>query len=98
MLEAFMVNSFSFRSYTELNDNLLYLDYIKANYENSIVNIQPDVAYRFIGNFYGLLRELNIDPSLFLYTLYINEYNNPTEYNGLVYTLQIPTNPPIPIN
>ena len=35
MLEAFMVNSFSFRSYTELNDNLLYLDYIKVGKYNS---------------------------------------------------------------
>lgn len=96
MLETFQVNDYAFETYTELNDNLQYLDYIKANYEFKEVAVDPGVAYRFQGNLFGLFRQLNIAPNLFLYTMYINGYSNPVDFTGEVYTFKIAIKPAVP--
>lgn len=100
MLETLMVNDYQFESLTEINDNLQYLDYINANYEFNNVNVLPDIAYKFQGNFFGLLRHLgNIPPSLFTFTMYINGMTNPYEYDGeKMLTIKVAIRPPIPMN
>lgn len=98
MLESFQVSDYSFDSITELNDNLQYLDFIKANYEFKEIAVDPGVAYRFQGNLFGLFRQLNIEPNLFLYTMYLNGITNPVEFNGQVYSFKIAIKPPIPIS
>lgn len=98
MLETFQVNDYSFDSVTELNDNLQYIDFIKANYEFKEVAVDPGVAYRFQGNLFGLFRYLNIAPNLFLYTMYLNGFTNPVEFNGEVYNFKIAIKPPIPVS
>jgi len=96
MLESFQVNDYSFDNVIQLNDNLQYLDYIKANYEFKEINIDPSVAYKYQGNLFGLFRQLNISPNLFLYTMYINGYHNPVDFMGDKYTFQLAIKPPIP--
>ncbi len=96
MLEQYQVNDYSFSTYQELNDNLLYLDYINRTYEFNIVTVNPGVAYRYQGNFFGLLRELNVTTNLFVYTLYLNGYNNPVDFNGDTYTIKVAIKPSIP--
>ena len=96
MLETFQVNNYSFDSLTEINDNLQYIDYIKANYEFKEIAVDPGVAYRFQGNLFGLFRYLNIAANLFMYTMYINGFSNPVEFRGDIYNFKIAIRPPIP--
>lgn len=96
MLDTLQVNDYSFESIQQLNDNLQYIDYIKANYVYKQVTIEPATSYRFQGNFFGLLRSINVSPSLFLYTLYLNNYSSPFDFGGDRTTLTIATKPPIP--
>ena len=98
MLENLQNNDYSFSSLSVINDNLQYIDYVDRTYGYETINVSPDVAYRYQGNLFGLFSELNIKPSLFLYTMYANGYNNPTEYDGKVYTLKKPSRPSIPIS
>jgi len=98
MLENFQVNDYSFESIQNLNDNLQYIDYIKANYIYKQVTVEPAVSYRFQGNLFGLLRNLNVSPSLFLYTMYLNNYSSPFDFAGDRHTFTIATKPPIPVS
>ena len=99
MLNSLMVNEYSFNSITEINDNLQYLDYINSNYEFKEVNINPDMCYKFQGDFFGLLKELNIEPHLYMYTMYLNGYNNPVDFTGEnLPTIKLAIKPPIPSN
>lgn len=96
MLETFQTNNYSFDDFNTLNDNLLYLDYIKNNYEFNTVAIEPAMAYRNKGNLIALLQELRIDTQLYVYTQYINGYNSPQDFDGTAKTLLLPIIPPIP--
>lgn len=98
MLENFQVNDYSFDNIETLNDNLQYIDYINNNYEFKEVIVEPILAYKYQGNLFGLFHELNISPNLFLFTLYINGYNNPIEYDGNKLTFKIAIKPPIPLS
>jgi len=98
MLESFQVNDYSFENIIELNDNLQYLDYINADYEFKEITVEPDIAYKYQGNLFGLFRELDIHPNLFTYTMYINGYTNPVEFAGDKYVFKVAIKPPIPIS
>ena len=97
MLDNYMTNNYSFPSYTYLNDNLLYLDYIEATYSFNYVTATPDQAFRYQGNLFGLFKELGIPPSLYVYTMFMNGYFNPMDYDGIKYTFKLAIQPPIPI-
>lgn len=96
MLKALQVNDYQSKSYEQLNDNLLYLDYIDLNYEFKEILIEPVIAYRHQGDFIGLLRDIGVTTDLFMFTMYINNINNPVEYDGKRNLLKIPIKPPIP--
>lgn len=99
MLEEYAVNDYSFPSLQNLNDNLQYIDYINYNYEFKEINVNPDIAYRYQGDFFGMLKNIGgISPNLYLYTLYLNGYNSPFDFNGVLKTstLKIAIKPPIP--
>ena len=85
-------------NYSQVNDKLLYTDVLNhiAKQQYKINSIPPDVAYRYQGNFYGLLATMLIPASLYLYTLYLNEYLHPHEYDGKTYTIRVPTEFPTP--
>ena len=97
MLENEQVPLYGLDTYTELLDNILYLDYIRNNAAFKEVNINVGLGYKYQGNFYGLLNELgSINSSLYLYTLYVNGYVSPDQYDGTMLTIRVPTKPPIP--
>jgi len=96
MLEQYQVNDYLFDTYQELNDNLVYLDYISRTYEFNTVTINPAQSYRYQGNLFGLLRNLNVSPSLFIYTMYLNGYNTPVDFKGDIYSLKLAIKPSIP--
>lgn len=96
MLEQIQVNEYKFDSYTELNNKLLYLDWINNNYKFNYVSTTPDISYRFQGNLFGLFRELQIPPNLFLFTMYLNGYTNPVDFDGTKLEFKLAINPPIP--
>lgn len=98
MLEQFQTVSYSFDSYVELNDNLLYLDYINNNYKFKKESIDPATAYRYQGNLLGLFKEMGISDDLLFFTMYINGYNNPVDYKGDKLTFKVAIKPPIPVS
>lgn len=96
MLEQFMTNFYTIPSYTHLNDRLLYIDYIDRNYTYKEGSIEPVEAYRYQGNLFGVFKALGIPSGLYVYAMYLNGYNNPTNYDGVQYTFKIPVRVPIP--
>lgn len=96
MLETLQTNNYRINTITELNDNLLYLDYIDSTYEFKQVMVDPSVAYRHQGNFVGLLKDLGVDIGLYHFTMYLNGINNPVDYDGKLRLLKLPIKPPIP--
>lgn len=96
MLEQLQNLSFALADYNRLNDTLLYIDYINANYQYKDVFVAPDIAYRHRGNFTSLMAAMEIDPALYLYTMYVNGINNPVDFDGKPVTLKVPVIPPIP--
>ena len=96
MLETLQTNNYKLTDYSNYNDNLLYLDYIKNTYEFQEIFIEPAKAHAYQGNLIGLFGELNIEPSLYLFTMYINNIDNPVLYDGTTTRLKLAIRPPIP--
>lgn len=96
MLEQFMSNTYALPGYTYLNDRLLYIDYVDKKYNYQQATVLPMEAYRYQGNLFGLFKLLGISPSLYVYAMYLNGYNNPVNYEGKKITFKIPVRVPIP--
>jgi len=96
MLENLIVNDYSFSTYTNINDMLQFIDLINKKYTYQELTILPDIAYKYQGNLFGLFREMGIAPSLYLATMYINGYVNPTEYESNKFQFKMPVTPPMP--
>ena len=98
MLESLQTNDYAFDSFTQLNDNLLYLDYIDRNYEFKTATVTPDVGYRFQGQLFALFNTLNIEKNLYVYTMYLNGYTSPMNYDGKQLTFKVAIRPPVPLS
>ena len=96
MLSTLQTNNYKLTDYSNYNDNLLYLDYINNTYEFQEIFIEPAKAHAYQGNLIGLFGELNIEPSLYLFTMYINNIDNPVLYDGTITRLKLAIRPPIP--
>lgn len=96
MLEDLQVNDYQFDSLTQMNDNLQYLDYINHNYQFQDTTVDPHLSYKYQGNLFGLFREMGIQPHLFVYTMYLNNYSDPREFDGIKTTFKLAIKPPIP--
>jgi len=96
MLDTLQTNNYNLDDYSSYNDNLLYLDYIKKHYSFQEILVEPSTAYAYQGNFIGLLSELRIEPNLYLFTMYINNINNPVLFDGKLSSLKVAIRPPIP--
>lgn len=95
MLTQYIKPLFSIPSYQELNETLLHIDFVDLHYEYEEVMVSAMDAYRFQGNLYGLLRQLNVRRDMLLYTMQLNGYNNPSNYEGVKTIFKIPVPPPI---
>ena len=91
-----MTNETKFKEYSNIHDNLCYLDYLNKIKDFKVAIVPPDIAYRSKGNFYSLLYQMKIPSELYLYTLYLNGYTSPFEYDGYKKELKIAIKPPIP--
>lgn len=96
LISQYLTNDFKFNNYNEMNDNLLFIDYIDHKYSYNETTVPPDLAYRYQGNFYGLLNKLEVPTDLYLFTLYLNGYKSPVDYDGKKILLKIPTFPNLP--
>jgi len=96
MLEQLQVNDYKFPNYVNLNDNLLYLDYIDLTYNFNEVSVLPDVALRYAGNLFGLFQEMNIPTNLYVFTMYINGYTSPVDFDGKKYVFKQAISPRVP--
>lgn len=96
MLEQLQVNDYKFSTYSNLNDNLLYLDYINLTYNFSEVSVLPNIALRYTGNLFGLFEEIGIPPDLYVFTMYINGYVSPTDFDGKKYIFKRAIKPQVP--
>lgn len=96
MLDQLQVNNHRFVDYTNLNDNLLYLDHIDITYNFNEVGVSPDIALRYRGNLYGLFKEMGIDTNLYVFTMYINGYTSPVDFDGKKFTFKLAVRPLVP--
>lgn len=96
MLEQLQVNDYRFSNYINLNDNLIYLDYINIMYDFNEVGVSPDIALRYKGNLYGLFKEMKIEPNLYVFTMYINGYISPIDFDGKRFTFKTTITPNVP--
>ena len=98
MLETFMTNTYAVENYQALNDRLLYVDYIRQNYTFNQQAVEPIDAYRYEGNLFGLFNHMGVQPSLYIYAMYLNGYTNPMSYEGRRTVFTVPITLPIPEN
>lgn len=96
MLSQFMVNNFRYRNYSRFNDELLYIDRLDLRHNFDTIIIEPHRAYKYEGNFYGLLNEIGVSPSLYLYALYLNKLNSPVDYKADMLIIKKPVQLNIP--
>ena len=95
-LQQLIQQCYSYPSYEHLNDRLTYIDHIDRYYEYPTVLITPMEAYRFQGNLFGVFQSLNLDPGLWGYAMYLNNYTNPSHYEGKQVQFKIPRRVPMP--
>ncbi len=96
MLSQLMTNDYSFLSNQKLIDNLQYLDHFNNNYQFKTVTVLPSDAYKYQGNLFGLFKMMNIETSLYVFTMYLNGYNHPVDFDGSKYIFKLAIKPPIP--
>ena len=89
-LLKYVSNSHNPGNFFKINNILLYLDHNKNNYQQNTVMVDEFTASKYAGNFYGLLSTLKYDSKFHFYIMYVNDLNNPTEYDGLKRELEIP--------
>lgn len=96
MLEQFVKSDYQLGSFTNFNERLIYMDYVSKVYGYNEVAATPMDAYRYQGNLYALFRILGVPSNLYFYTMAINGYTNPLNYDGKQLVFKIPVMPPIP--
>lgn len=96
MLEQFMQNDYRVEDYPRFNDALLYLDATVNEQNIEYRGFEPAIGYKYQGNFFGLLKELEVPSNLFLYCLYVNGYTHPNQYQGNSFSVKVPSKPNIP--
>lgn len=79
-LSMFERKVFKNTSFLELTEEMLYLDKEIQKKSYREVALEPIAHVHYKGNFYALLQDLNVDPDLYLYTLYLNNYTSPYDF------------------
>lgn len=62
-----------------LEEHLLYL---RGHEDTSLFEISPALAFKYDGNLYGLLAELNVEPRWFWTIMRLNRLERPSHYRG----------------
>jgi len=78
---TFAENRFSNSAEEMLNDNALSI--FKAQNEHSVeMQIEQELANRYVGDFYGLLQELGRKVNTFYIETVLNGFNSSVDYDG----------------
>jgi hypothetical protein len=96
MLEHLQLMREGFTDIKDIADSLQYVDYTNQNYVYEETMTTPDLAWRYQGDLYGLFGAMGIESKDFIFTMYINGYTNPTNYDGLRTTFKLAPKPNIP--
>ena len=96
MLEGMLRPTAHLPVYTQMNEVLLHIDYVDGHYQYQEKAVSAIDAYRYQGNLYGLFYEMGIDPALHMYTMQLNGYKSPINYEGRKLIFKVPVMPPIP--
>lgn len=65
-----------------------FLPYVSGNYQ--LVEVKPHLAYKYQGDFYGLLEVLGVSKIHHRYVMVFNDMINSVDYDGLVTSIKIP--------
>lgn len=98
MLKQLITVDFKALPESKMNDALLYTDYLSHIKDFEELIVDHSTAYKYQGNFYGLLKELGVNHSLFVLTMYVNGLVNPLDYDGVGGSLRVAKTMPIPKN
>lgn len=80
-LEANVI--FSFVDNIDVFERLLFLDSIRNEDRKSRDEmVEPALAWKHQGDFYGLLQELQIEERFWVPSLYLSGYTSPVQYDG----------------
>ena len=96
MLSMYMNNDLKIDNYDTFNDELLYVDRLDLKTKFNVTLIEPHMALKYEGNFYGLLKEIGTPISLYLQALYINRLTHPTDYRSSMLVVKTPVKLKIP--
>lgn len=96
MLQQYMTNNLQIKDFHRFNDELLYLDRLDLRHNFETIIVDADVAYKHEGNFYGLLKDLGVQSKHYLYALYLNKLNHPSDYRPSLRVLKKPLDLNIP--
>lgn len=67
-----------------------HLIWLRARNESSVIYIEPHIALKYEGDFYGALIELRVPPYLFYVILRMNGLYNPSDFNGEAIMVMVP--------
>jgi hypothetical protein len=68
-----------------------HLTWLRARNESDIVVVQPHVALKYHGDFYGALIESGVPQYLHWVTMRMNGLYSPTEFKGETVVLMVPS-------
>lgn len=81
---------YAYREFRNINNIILYYESLANEVSKfTIRDVTPGIAYKYQGHFYGLLKHLNVDPSLYLPSLYLNGLTSPYDYDGKQISIKI---------
>lgn len=67
-----------------------HLDWLRASTEAEVVAIPPQLGYKYEGDFYGALTELNIPRYLHWTTMRVNGLYSPSDFDGEARVVMVP--------
>lgn len=95
-LKNLMIDLGKFDEFSTLHDRLCFLDKINRITDFKIFTVDPATAMRSKGNFYSLLYQVGIPANLYLFTLYLNGFSSPYDYDGKKMEFKLGHQPDIP--
>ena len=68
-----------------------HMTWLRGRSGNTIVDVEPMVAYKYAGDFFGLLMHFNILPQYHWITMRMNQYVSPQDYSDEMLSFVTPS-------
>jgi hypothetical protein len=88
-----LMNSYGDNIYYDIGFRSVLEDHIaflKQNPQTRIIAITANNAYKYVGDYFGLLNETNITPSLHWLVMRMNDFTSPTENKDDIRSILVP--------